>query len=73
MNMVEITLVTIMSSAAVASSFAVAENQRTKINAQQEQLKCLQQSFSSLGGQNSVYELARQEASIKNFQEKCKS
>jgi len=72
MNMVEITLVTLISAGTVASGFAVAEKQTTKINAQQEQVRCLQESFDDLGNQNNLFELARQQDSIRNFEEKCK-
>jgi hypothetical protein len=72
MNMVEITLVTLISAGTVAGGLSVAEKQAASINAQQEQVRCLQQSFDDLGDQKNLFELARQQGSIQNFEEKCK-
>lgn len=72
MNLVEISLVTIISSAAIASGFSAADKQTSKIKTQQEQTRCLQQSFDNIASQNNLFELARQQDSLQNFEEKCK-
>ena len=48
MNMTEITLVGIITSATLATSMMNASNQVDKINEQQAQVKCLQQSVDNL-------------------------
>lgn len=76
MNMTEITLVGIITSATLATSMMNADNQVTKINAQQEQVKCMQQSVDSLNKNldtngHSLYEYARNYNAQQSIEQKC--
>lgn len=72
MNLVQITLAAIATSVAVAGGLSFAEKQAASINAQQEQVRCLQESLDDLGNLNSVHDLARQENSLQSYGFKCK-
>lgn len=75
MNMTEMTLVSIMTSAALATTMMNASNQVDKINAQQEQVKCIQRSFESLNSinpnDNSMYEYVRNLNTEQSIEKKC--
>lgn len=75
MNMTEMTLVSIMTSAALATTMMNASNQVDKIHAQQEQVKCIQQSFDGLNSinssDNSMYEYARSLSTEQSIEKKC--
>jgi hypothetical protein len=76
MNMTEITLVGIISSAAMASTMIRAGDQIDKINAQQAQVKCVQQSTDNLNKNlsatgNGLYEYAREFNQKESIAQKC--
>lgn len=75
--MTEITLVGIITSATLATNMMNADNQVTKINTQQEQVKCVQQSVDNLNSNldsrgHSLYEYARSMNSQQPLEQKCK-
>lgn len=63
MNVTEMTLVSIITSATLATTMMNTNNQFDKVHSQQEQARCMQKTFDSLTvinpNDNSMYEYAR--------------